>query len=165
LSVIKQGYRFLFEPAAKVFIKVPSRSPRHELERRRRIVCRSLKGIALHRDLLNPFAHGMFSLNLLINKINRRFLPVYLLLIFFSSMGLSFSTPLMRIFLFLQVAFYLLAASSPVLSRHARGLRGVKKLASLTYYFCIGNYGTLLGLIDFLRGKQITKWQPLKTDR
>lgn len=165
LSIIKQGYRFLFEPAAKVFIKVPSRSPQHELERRRRIVCRSLRGIMLHKSLLNPFAYGMFSINLLINKINRRFLPVYLLLLFLSSMVLSFYSPLMRAFFLLQVALYLLAVSFPFLSRHVRGLKGVRKVTSLAYYFCIGNYGTLLGLIDFFKGKQITRWQPLKTDR
>ena len=27
-----------------------------------------------------------------------------------------------------------------------------------------GNIGTLMGLIDFLRGRRIEKWDPIKTD-
>lgn len=163
LSIVKQGYRFLFEPNSRAFIKVPSRSPKHELERRRRIVCRSLRGIFLQKELLNPLKYGIFSLSLVTNKLNRRLLPAYLLVLFLSSAFLSLYNALMRVFFFSQVAFYLLALSYPFLE-NTKGLGVVKKLSSLPYYFCIGNYGTLLGLIDFIMGKQITKWQPFKTE-
>jgi hypothetical protein len=29
-------------------------------------------------------------------------------------------------------------------------------------YFCVGNYGVGLGVIDFLRGKRISRWDPVK---
>jgi hypothetical protein len=32
----------------------------------------------------------------------------------------------------------------------------------LIFYFCIGNYGTLMGLLDFILGRKITKWEPIK---
>ena len=35
-------------------------------------------------------------------------------------------------------------------------------LASVAYYFCVGSLGTLLGLADFLRGKESIKWDPIK---
>ena len=47
--VVEQGRRFVFEPRARAFIRTPSRSARHELARRRRIVARSLHGIACKR--------------------------------------------------------------------------------------------------------------------
>jgi len=164
LSIIKQGYRFLFEPNAKAFIKVPSRNPKHELTRRRRIVCRSLTGIFLQKELLNPFKYGIFSIRLFINKILRRFLPIYMLLMFLSSMFLSFYIPLIRILVFLQFVFYILALSYPIVFQNIKGFKFVKRITSLAYYFCLGIYGTLLGLIDFIRGKKVVKWEPFKAD-
>ena len=77
LNVIKQKKRFIFESSAQVFVKLPSRTAKHEIQRRRRIVSRSLRGIFLMRSLLNPFKYGFFSIDLFINKILRRFLPVF----------------------------------------------------------------------------------------
>ena len=33
----------------------------------------------------------------------------------------------------------------------------------IPYYFCLLNYGSLLGVIDFLRGKTITVWEPVRS--
>lgn len=164
LSVVKQGYRFLFEPHARAFIAIPSRNPGHEIKRRRRIVSTSLRGIFLMRELLNPLKYGLFSISLIINKIVRRFLPVFLVSLFLSSLALCVHSPLIGLFLLLQLSFYILAFAHWALLRHLPGLRIVKRLSSLAFYFCLGNYGTLLGLIDFLRGKRIIKWEPSKLD-
>jgi poly-beta-1,6-N-acetyl-D-glucosamine synthase len=164
LSIIKQHYRFVFEPDAKAFVKIPSRNPRHELERRRRIVCRSLTGIFLQKELLNPFKYGIFSIRLFINKILRRFLPISMLLMFLSSVFLSFYIPLIRILVILQFVFYILAFSYLIVFHNIKGFKFIKRITSLAYYFCLGNYGTLLGLIDFIRGKKVVKWEPFKAD-
>jgi len=34
--------------------------------------------------------------------------------------------------------------------------------SSAAYYFCVGNVGTALGLLDFLRGREAVKWDPIK---
>lgn len=164
LSIVKQGYRFLFEPDAKAFISAPSRGIKHEIQRRRRIVSTSLKGIFLLKELINPFKYGFFSIRLMINKILRRFLPIFLLLFFYSSLMLSSYNPIIKIFFVLQIIFYILALSYWALFQHIPNIKIVTKLASLSFYFCIGNFGTLLGLFDFLTGRQITKWEPLKTN-
>lgn len=165
LSIIKKNYQFIFEPDAKVYIKAPSINPAHEILRRRRIVSQSLRGIYLMRDLLNPFKYGFFSIRILINKIIRRLLPIFMLLIFFSSLVLSFHYLFFRIIFFLQIIFYLLAVSYLSLFQHTSHLRIVARITSLAYYLCLGNFGTLLGLIDFLRGKRIVKWEPSRTDK
>lgn len=167
LTVIRQGYDFIFEPGARAFIKIPSRSPDHEIKRRQRIVAQSLRGIFIQKDLLNPFRYGFFSLGLFINKVLRRVLPVFLLLIFFSTLYLSFSSIWLSLFLFIQLMLYALSLVYLRVNRlpwqHAL-LKKIKKGLELIFYFCIGNAGTLLGLITFLSGKKIQKWEPVKSD-
>jgi hypothetical protein len=49
--------------------------------------------------------------------------------------------------------------------QHISKLKVVKKIGATAFYFCIGNYGTLLGTIDFLRGRQAVKWEPVKEEK
>jgi cellulose synthase/poly-beta-1,6-N-acetylglucosamine synthase-like glycosyltransferase len=160
LSVVEQGRRFVFEPRARAFIRTPSRNPAHELARRRRIVSRSLRGIYLKRGLLNPWRHGFFSVQLLVNKIFRRLLPLFLVAFLGSSLALAVDHPWARTALLAQLAFYVLALAHPLIARTRIPVLGAA--ASSAHYFCVGNLGTLLGLMDFLRGKEAVKWDPLK---
>jgi len=165
LGVITQGYRFIFEPKAKAYIPTPSRSPKHEIMRRRRIVARSLRGIYLRREVLNPFKYGFYSVGLFINKVLRRMLPVFLICLLVSSCILSCFYSLIQYLLFAQVIIYGPALIYPLLafSPSKNKLTIIlSKVSSVAFYFCIGNLGTLLGLFDFLRGEKIAKWQPIK---
>jgi len=164
LHVVQQGYRFLFEPKAKAFIKVPSRNSAHEIRRRRRITTRSLHGIYLKRSLLNPFKYGLFSIHLSINKIVRRFIPVFLVFMLVSNLFLFSLNPIFKIALFLQASMYALAFLYWTLFQHISRLSFLKKTSSAAFYFFLGNYGVLLGLLDFTAGKKVTKWEPLKRD-
>jgi cellulose synthase/poly-beta-1,6-N-acetylglucosamine synthase-like glycosyltransferase len=164
LNIVEQGYRFVFAPQAKAAIKTPSRTSPHELERRRRIVATSLYGIFLKRNLLNPVNYGLFAIGLFINKLLRRFIPFLLILIFVSSaIGANYNTQISCLFI-IQIMFYVLALSYPLFLQHLEDLRIVKKLSSILWYFCLGNFATLLGVWDFLIGKRVIKWQPQKTD-
>ena len=104
--------------------------------------------------ILNPFNYGIISLNLFINKVNRRLLPIYLCLTFISSFYLSLTNPLLRIFFIAQTIFYAIAFFYPLIFQHLNKIKNIKRLASLSFYFCLGNYGTFLGLIDFLKEKR-----------
>lgn len=163
LSVVRQGYRFVFEPEARASIRMPSRSPAHEVGRRRRIVTRSLRGIFSMRELLNPLKHGRFAIGLLINKVVRRLLPVCLVLLLCGSVLLAPSSPWISALAFLQVLFYAAALLDPVLGRMAIA-HPLKRCTALSFYFFLGNFGTLLGLIDFLRGRRVVGWDPVKVD-
>jgi Glycosyltransferases, probably involved in cell wall biogenesis len=167
LNIVRQGWRFVFEPQAKAYISIPSRNAVHELQRRRRIVSRSLRGIFLMREMLNPFRYGMFAGGLAINKIMRRLIPIFLILLFFSSFFLAFSSSVICVFFVLQLVFYLFALSFILSNKRFVNDPNVNKLislASVAYYFCVGNIGTLLGLMDFIMNKKITKWDPVKSD-
>ena len=115
------------------------------------------------RELLNPFRHGLFSLNLFINKVMRRCLSVFLLLFAVSSTLLAFTSQLFLPLVAVQAAFYLFALSSPLLEQLAVSPRPLRKASSVAYYFCVGNYGSLLGVIDFASGKRVAKWNPVKS--
>ncbi len=65
--------------------------------------------------------------------------------------------------LVIQAGFYAVALAYPAVARVVSH-RAILSLASLPFYFCVGNYGTLLGLADFLMGRRVTKWNPRKTD-
>lgn len=162
LSVVKEGYRFFFEPEAKAFTKAPSRNIKHEILRRRRNISTSLRCVLLMKEMLNPLRYGYFSIRLIINKILRRMLPFFLILILFSSITLSSYNYFIKVFLYLQLGFYVLALSYWIVLRHIPQLKAINRIPSLAFYFCLGNYGMLLGVFDFLRGKKIIKWEPLK---
>lgn len=158
LSVVRQGYRFIFEPEALAFMSAPSKDPAHEIQRRRRVVARSLTGIFMLKDTLNPFKYGMFAINLFLIKVLRRALPFFLILLFLGSIYLSFQYRFAILILAMQVAFYSLAIIYGSLSQHLPKVQAVSRIVSLAFYFCIGNYGMLLGFIDFLMGRRYTKW-------
>ena len=165
LSVVKAKYRFVFGSESYVYIRSPSRSPRHEIQRRRRIVVRSLHGIAKHKEVLKPVRFGWYSPGLFINKILRRCLPIFLLGIFLSALILSSIAKTMLILLILQIVFYGTASFYPLTSKRSPSTRigkSIQKFVALVTYFILGNYGTLLGVIDFLTGKRVTKWVPVK---
>lgn len=163
LSIVKQKYRFIYEPEVKAYIRGSSRDIAHEIERRRRIVSTSLRGIFLMRGLLNPFRYGFFSIRLFINKIVRRLLPFCLILLLLSSNYLSPYSFIMKVFLFMQVSFYALAILYLAVLQHFPDLKSLNRLPSLAFYFCLGNYGMMLGVFDFLRGRKVIKWEPEKT--
>ncbi len=165
LSVIRQGYRFGFEPEAKVFIHVPSRSVTHEIIRRRRIVSTSLRCLFMMREIFNPVKFGFYSFELFVNKVLRRFLPIFLMIFFSSNLTLAFVYGWAMGLWIVQVLGYGFAAIFPVLDRipwRNRGVMKLKKLSSVLFYFCVGNMGTFLGFLDFLRGKEVKKWEPVK---
>ncbi len=164
LSVVKQGYRFIFEPDAIAFIRTPSRSFKHEIERRRRITTGSIRGILFNKVLLNPLKYGFFSLKLLINKVLRRLMPVCLIGVFFTSFKLSFSHNVLLPLFLCQVVLYVLAVIYPILFQSIKKGNRFTKTSALLWYFCLGNYGQFLGLVDCVFKRTVTKWDPRKDD-
>lgn len=153
LSVIDQGCRFVYETAATAVIDAPSKSIAHEFRRRRRVVSRSLRGLYINRSVLNVTRHGQVAVSLLCNKVLRRFLPVLLLLLFLSSAALARRHGLIALIFAAQVLAYGVAVLYLVAGAGGR-------FAKAAAYFLVANGGTLLGLVDFLRGREMAKWNP-----
>jgi len=141
LSVIKQGYKLLFDAEARAEVRVPSKNLRKELSRRQRIVTRSLTCILRMRSLLNPHRFGLFACGLMINKIGRRLLPFFILLAGAGAVWMLAGQP--------RILTMLIAAGAVVLavSRHAQ-------------YIAAGLAGTAWGVLGFLCGRRISVWDP-----
>ncbi|WP_221801417.1 glycosyltransferase [Oceanobacter mangrovi] len=164
LTVLAQGWKFRFEPEAKAYIRTPSRDSGHELSRRRRIVNRSLRGIWLNRVVLNPARTSwQIAVGLFINKVMRRLLPVFLLLLLLSSAALCWQQPWLLLLLLPQLGIYGAALLHWLLDGKKLPLGPLNKILSVSFYFALGNLGTLLGMMDFLSGHQPIRWEPKKS--
>lgn len=150
LQVVAQGQRFLFDPEVVCRVDLPSRNLAHELERRRRIVSTSLRGIWRMRALLNPLRFGRYSAQLFLNKVMRRLMPVGLL-----PLGLAIALAAPYATLGLMLTGLVLAAARPCLqaSRTAQ-------LHDRIAYPMVGFLGTLWGLLDLLLGRAPRRWNP-----
>ena len=165
-TVVSQGARFVFEPQAIATIPTPARSSGHEVRRRRRVVSRSLYGLHLRREVLNPARTGTFALGLFTNKVLRRAIPFFAVGTLTSSAVLAAITTgslarLALAILALHVSLLATAALFPVVGTVLP--RPLRKISSTAYYFCLGNWGTALGVLDFLRGRRVIQWDPVKS--
>lgn len=163
LGVVIRGLRLVFAPDARALIPAPSRDPAHEIERRRRIVSTSLRGLFLRRAALSPGRIGWYAVGLAINKIGRRLLPVFALGLGFSAAALAGQGPLYQAVLLGTVSAVCLALAAP-LALADRLPRRLDRASHTLWYALLGNAGTLLGLVDFLRGRRIVAWTPRKSD-
>jgi len=161
LSIVKQGRRFIFDREAQARFQMASRDPGRELAERRRTVCRSLQCVRLMSELLNPAGYGLYSLGLLINQLIKSFLPIFLILLLFTSFILSWHSDVFLIILIPQIIFCLMAMSYSEVKDPPKSPSRVRGTISLAFYFCLKQFGTLMGLIDFIRGRKITEWKPL----
>jgi cellulose synthase/poly-beta-1,6-N-acetylglucosamine synthase-like glycosyltransferase len=165
LSVVSQGYRVLFEPAAIARIPAPAWTIEHDLARRRRVTLRSLTGLFARPSLLLTPRFGLFGARLVINKLLRRLLPIAGLL---GLLGLVLLVPQHRWAAWLLSALLLGTGMAAVYVPLARaGItdrlpRAVDRLWAAGFYAGLGLLGMLLGLVDFLRGKRIARWAPRK---
>lgn len=159
LGAVSRGWRFIFDPDARALIPTPAKSSEHEISRRRRVVARSLRGLFLRRALLNPIRHGFYALMLLINKVLRRLLPLLLALLLLTTLWLAIGSWPFRLLLAAQLGIYGLAVFG-AFRPQASGILGSN--ARCAYYLLLGMLGTSLGVWDFLRGRTVITWKPIK---
>lgn len=159
MSVVRKNYEFKFQPAAKVFIDPPSKNPKDELLRRKRIVLRSLRGLWISRELFNIKKFGYYSISLFTYKVLRRMIPILLICAYIISIALALRSPLWFIFFLAHSLFYLTAWRAWYASPQIRHKTTWHKIEAMILYFCIGNIGTLMGIFAFLTGQKISTWK------
>lgn len=155
-SVIAQGYRLVFAPAAVAYEPVAGSSDR-EFGRKVRIMTRGLRAVLVMRELLNPFRHGFYAWQLFSHKVLRRlmFVPLIALLLvnpFLWNDGIFYPITLL-----LQLGFYGCALLGWLL---ANTRLGSLKIFSIPYFFCLIYAAALVATVNILRGRTIDRWQP-----
>jgi len=154
--VVEQGYRLIFEPGARAS-EPPAGRTNKEFGRKVRIINRGLRSVMLRKRLLNPFRYGIYSLTLFSHKISRRLVPVFLVLLFVSSLFLINEHVFYQAALLLQTGFYAWAAVSFLLKNSAIGQ---KKIFYLPFFFCLANLAALVALYNLTMGKRVALWNP-----
>lgn len=164
LRIAQRGYRVAYAPEAYA-VEQASADVGEELKRKIRIAAGGLQTIWRLRALLNPWRYGLLSWQFLSHRVLRLTLaPLALPVLFLLNTGLTLrhaNTWLFPTMLFLQIAFYLLAALGWLLEKRKLHF----KMLFVPYYFCVMNYAVYRGLLRLLAGRQTVVWErPLRRD-
>jgi len=155
--MVQQGLRAIYEPSA-VCWEEPNAQPKRELAVRVRITTQTFADLWRNREMLNPFKHGFYAVQLLSHKVMRYMVPVFLLVTLLTSGLLAPSSVLYGLVFGCQVAFYLVAAVSWLSER-----AGVKsRWLALPQYFVITNLASLIALFKLIRGERYIRWEPVR---
>ncbi len=162
-NVVAQGRRLVFaEDAVAWEPAVPSSGG--EFRRKVRVITRGLRGVWLMRELLDPFRHGFYSLQLLSHKVLRRLAVLPLAAILLVTPWLWNAGLLYRGAALAQAAFYATAILGawllPGSALRSPWLRRAAKLFALPAFFCLVNAAAGLAALNVLRGRRIDAWEP-----
>lgn len=158
-DIIVQGYRLVFAPGAMAYEPVAASSGL-EFGRKVRVITRGLRGVILRRELLNPFRHGFYALQLFSHKVLRRLVVLPLILLLVTNLFLWNKGIFYQLTLLAQVSLY----SCGLLGFWLNGTRlGRSKLLALPFFFCMVNAASLLATINIIRGHRIDRWEPKRS--
>ncbi len=154
-QVVRAGYRLVFESDAVTW-EPPVAKDEIEYGRKVRIVTRGLRSVWGIRELLLPWRGGFYSVQLWSHKVARRLVGGFTVGIFVANLSLV-KHPFWRLIMAGQFAFYGLALAG----WRGAGHRWARKpWFYLPYYFCLSNVAATVGIIQFLRQRRVTIWEP-----
>jgi cellulose synthase/poly-beta-1,6-N-acetylglucosamine synthase-like glycosyltransferase len=151
MQIARKGYRVLFDGNACIFDRV-SATPENEFRRKVRTIAGNYLLLCRHPWLLNPLANRLWF-QTVSHKFLRLLGPVCLLAVLGANL-LLLEAPLYRLFLALQILFYLAASAGHLL----RNSRRKHVLLTVPHAFCLLNWSTAVGFYRFIRGNQRVTW-------
>jgi cellulose synthase/poly-beta-1,6-N-acetylglucosamine synthase-like glycosyltransferase len=155
--IFKQGLRSVYEPNA-VCTEETNRHSVKEMQMRVRVISQTFTDLWRNREMLNPFRSGFYAVELISHKVLRYAVPIFLVLMFFSSMLLAFQSGFFEFELAIQVGFYSVAFIAWAFEKSGRSL-GV---LSIPHYFVLTNMASFIGFYKFLRGERYARWEPIR---
>ncbi|GAB4479197.1 MAG: glycosyltransferase family 2 protein [Anaerolineae bacterium] len=170
LTVIRQGYRVIYEPRAIMWQR-PVVSMEDEVKRRKRMTGGRYQVLTMLGQFLPHFPAGL-SFMLISHKFLRPLIPFYMMAALVLNVALvaipvpwwGRETPAVWIGLLAllagQVVFYLAALGGWLQSRARRRSR----LLAVPYYLVSTNMGGLQGLFWFLSGRRTVLWEQVKRE-
>jgi hypothetical protein len=120
MRIVLDGYRVVFEPAARAF-DVAAKDAPAEMRRKVRTLAGNFQLLAYEPRLLVPFANPVW-LQFMSHKVGRLLVPYALGAAFASSVWLAPTSAWYATCCAAQLAFYALAAYGAVLDRRARAV-------------------------------------------
>ena len=157
LKVVEKGYRVVYESSA-ILKEASLQESGDEYRMRVRVTLRALWALKDMRQLLKGRGGMLFAWQLWSHKLLRYFCFVFLISALLTNIYLAIGSSGYLLFFYLQLAGYLGAALSPVLTRLQRDYLPLR----LLYYFVLLNISSLHAVIKFLAGKKQVIWSPRK---
>lgn len=155
LKITEKGYRFMYEPEAYA-METASASVSEEWKRKVRICAGGFQAMGKLTGLLNPYEHGILSLQYVSHRVLRWTLaPLFLSLVFLSNLVLLQHSKFFWMTLAAQIGFYLMAALGYGLRNREIGIKGF----FVPYYFMVMNLSVYAGFVRYMRGKQSVVWE------
>jgi cellulose synthase/poly-beta-1,6-N-acetylglucosamine synthase-like glycosyltransferase len=155
-SVVTQGKRLVFEPAALGY-ELPMSSTGSEFHRRVRLMTRGLRGILLRRELLNPFRSGFYAVAFASRKVLRRLLPLTFPLLLIASVSLADESAVYALFAGAQLSVLAAGALGWALRRTSAAR---SPLLYAPFFFCMANLASVVALWNVARGRRVERWTP-----
>lgn len=155
--VYRQNLRSVYEAEAVCFEET-NRQSNKEMQMRVRVIGQTFTDLWRNRDMLNPLKSGFYAVQLVSHKLLRYAVPVFLLLILFSSGVLAFQSVFYALLFAFQTAFYLTAAASWILEKNGVRLG----IPAMPLYFVLANIASAVAFYKFLRGERYARWETIR---
>ena len=155
LTINQQGYRGVLEKKAFCFEK-DAGGTKEEFHRQVRITNRTIRAIINHRQLLNPFRFGLFSIELFSHKLCRFLVPIFMIVLLASNLLLAPRSGFYLLALIGQMLFYGGAGTSAIIPKGGMLFR----LTKAANTFVVVNFAMLLAWVKYLQGQKYTTWSP-----
>ncbi len=156
LEIVSSGKRVVYEPRA-VSVEESSKAFKEEFLRKRRIICRSLRSLCRHSHLFSPIRNRFLSFEIFSHKILRWLSPLLFILLFTVS-AIQIRTHYVLFIFCLQLSFLLFALVGRLLEDNSK----LPGWFFVPYYICLLGLASIVGIADFLRGKEISTWDPIR---
>lgn len=155
-AVVLRGRRLVFAEDAVAYEPVAA-SGGIEFGRKVRIITRGLRGVVLHRALLDPRRTGFYAVQLFWHKLLRRLVAVPMVVLAVTSPLLWGDGILYRLATLGQVVGYGLGAAGLLLRDRPIGRR---RWLALPAYLVMVNAAALMAALNVVRGRRIDRWEP-----
>lgn len=153
LKVLEQNKDFLYIKDAEAE-ELTAPNLMAEFKRKIRGNANILSTIKTIKKLLNP-SFGVISYSLWSHKLIRWFTPIILLLIFITNLFLYQKAEFFQYFLIIQLLLYFLGLLGYILNK----LNFRVQPLLLIFYFLMTNTAMLVGLLQFILGRNTAFWQ------
>jgi cellulose synthase/poly-beta-1,6-N-acetylglucosamine synthase-like glycosyltransferase len=158
--VYRHGLRSVYEPNA-VCTEETNRQADKEMRMRVRVISQTFTDLWRNREMLNPFKSGFFAIELISHKLLRYAVPLFLALIFISSVAAmppAGPPGFYNMVFIVQLLFYASAAAGWFLEKDGKRL----SILVIPLYFVMANLASAIGFYKFLRGERYARWEPIR---
>lgn len=155
MLVCSKGYRFIYEPKA-IASELPSQTMDDEWKRKVRICAGGFQSIGRIGLKVNPFKKFKLFYVYFSHRIMRWAVAPFCLVVLFASNFYIYNSQLFyQLVLFAQIGFYLLGLAGYILRNKKVSIKGF----FVAYYFIMMNLAAIMGLVNYLSGRQSAVWE------